>query len=537
MSLIKRKKEWEKSEKGKRTTANVMLCFFAAFNVCFFTPMDFYITNVSEIVFPLYPVAISAAIVFAAVFAVLYTVCALTRGKANDIFRLSIFAFSLAFYIQANFLSLNMGELDGRQYSVPIWKAALNIVIWLALLAAPFVVHKKKRELCGSIIYYVSAAIVAIQIFTLSYSAVMLYFNSDDEYKDSIIFSMGSSRNVVTSKDLHTYNKDRNLIIILADEYDSFCYDYAVETDPDCVSEFDGFTYYRDTVGAYEYTRHATAYMFMNKAMFDAEEDETFFKTVKENFDSNIYFVPNYPSNNILGKYADNYIMRATTLEEVVNVDNSVYKIAFFRGMPEALKRLFFVAGDNICQMIETNSETSAYYPDNLSFYNNLPKTLSYSDNGQFKMIYLYGLHNPLNITPELKRVKNDEVSHDDQAIALNKILNSYFRVLKDNGVYDSCEIILMADHGIRNETDAKFPLLMYKPAHQTETGIKISDAPISHDEVFATLVMLSGGEPNGPTIFDIAEDEERTRHFSATDEQITGSAKSAFDRKQLTIS
>lgn len=526
MNLLKRKKNWEKSEKGKRVTANVMLCVFAAFNVCFFTPLDFFITNLPEIVFPLFPVIISAAIVFVVVFAALFLICMLTKGKANDISRLVIFGFSTAFYLQANFLSLNMGELDGRQYSVPIWKAALNIVIWLVILAAPFFLHRKNKELCGNVIYYVSAAVVAIQIFTLSYSAIMLYFNSEDEYKDSIIFSFGAARDTVISKNLHTYSRDRNFLIILTDEFDSRCYDYAVKTEPDCVSEFDGFTYYRDTVGSYEYTRLATSYFFMNMRHDETEEDETFFKTAQENFDSNIYFVPNYPSNNILRKYADNYIKRATTLAEVVNVDKSVYKIGFFRGMPEALKRFFFVYGDNITQMIETNSETSAYYPDNLSFYNNLPNTLDYTDNDQFKLIYLYGLHSPLNITPELKRVKNDEVSHDDEAIALNKILNRYFALLKENGVYDNCEILLMADHGIRDETYAKFPLLMYKPAHQTTTGISVSDAPISHEDMFATLIMLAGGEPDGITIFDISEDEERTRHFLASGEDITGRAK-----------
>lgn len=526
MSLTKRIKEWENSEKGKRITANIMLCVFAAFNVCFFTPLDFYITNAAEIVFPLIPVIFSAAVVFAVTFAALFLICTLTRGKANDICRLLIFGFSLAFYIQANFLSLNLGELDGHSYSVPIWKAVLNIVIWLVILAAPFAVRKKSPELCGKIMYYVPAAIVAIQIFTLSYSSVMLYFRSDDDYQDSIIFSTGGFRDVITSKNLKTYSSNKNLIVIFTDEYDSFCYDNAVEAVPECVSEFDGFTYYRNTLGRYGFTAAAAPYIFMNRKQTETQNDEAFFKNIKENYDTNIYFLPNYPSADVLRNYADNYITRATTLEEVAAVDSSLYKIAFFRGMPEILKGLFFVYGDNICQTVDTNSETSTYFPDDLNFYNNLPETLDITDKDQFKLIYLYGLHHPLNITQDLERVQNGGVTPDEQAIALNKILSSYFAVLKENGVYDNCEILLLADHGIRDDTNGKYPLLMYKPAHQTETGIKVSDAPISHDDLFPTLIRLSGGEPEARTIFDIAEDEERVRHFEGTNEDIIGNIK-----------
>lgn len=527
MSFIKRKREWEKSEKGKRVTANVMLCVFAAFNVCFFTPLDFFITNAPEIVFPLIPVAISAAVVFAAVFAALFLICTLTRGKANEICRLLIFGFSLAFYIQANFLSLHMGELDGRTYSVPAWKAAVNVVVWLAILAAPFIVHKKSKELCGNIVYYTSAAIVAIQIFTLSYSSVMLYMNSEDRYRDEIIFSTGSAREVITSKNLHTFGKNKNLLIIFTDEYDSRCFDYAVSEDPDCVSEFDGFTYYRDTLGKYSYTNQVSPYIFLNRKYDETAEDETFFKNIKERYDSNIYFLAEHPSTNVLRNYADNYVTQSTTVADVATVDSSLYKIAFFRGMPEVMKSLFFVYGDNICQMVETDGETAPYYPDDLNFYNNLPETLGISENDQFKLIYLYGLHSPQNISRDLIRVKNNSVDHYEQAIAMNKILGRYFALLKENGVYDSCEIILLADHGIRGETDGKYPLLMYKPAHQTETGIKISDAPISHEDIFPTLIKLSGGEPTERTIFDIKEDEERTRYFGVSDEEINGKAKS----------
>ena len=139
--------------------------------------------------------------------------------------------------------------------------------------------------------------------------------------------------------------------------------------------------------------------------------------------------------------------------------------------------------------------------------------------------MYIIGLHETRTVTRDLERApENADVSVEEEAVAVNKIVNEYLKTLKDNGVYDNSEIIFMADHGHYN--GKKFPLLMYKPAYQNGTGIKVSNAPISYDEMFPTLVMLAGGEPNGRTIFDIGEDEERVRYFGTDNEEIAGSVK-----------
>ncbi|MDE6728437.1 MAG: sulfatase-like hydrolase/transferase [Oscillospiraceae bacterium] len=157
-----------------------------------------------------------------------------------------------------------------------------------------------------------------------------------------------------------------------------------------------------------------------------------------------------------------------------------------------------------------------------------MPRDLKTTDEDVFKFIYLLGLHTPRSVTKNLERAPDSSVSPDDAAVAVNKIVNEYLKVLKENDVYDNSEIIFMADHGLSEHAGKRFPLLLYKPANQSGTGITISNAPISYDDMFPTLVKLSGGEPTARTIFDIGEDEERVRYFGMDNKEFYGHVKNS---------
>ena len=490
--------------------------------------MDIFLANAEDIAFPIKPLMIFMGLVTAAVFAALLLVCVLTRGKANGIIRAIVFGVSAAFYIQGNFLAVNMGLINGSKYELPVWKAALNIVIWLVILAAPFFILIKFPSIFDNVLSYVSMAIIVIQIIALAVSA-FVNLQKYVEGSGSEIFD-GDTRWINTALDIDTYSKNKNLIVILADEYDSFCFDSAIKDDPDSVSEFDGFTYYANTVGKYGFTDLSLRYIFA--ADKTAYRDHTFLKTVSENYKSNFYGDVVLISAAAVSKYSDNIILKKISLGDTRGYAGSIYKISFFRCMPEILKPFFQSDGDlghelssKTTDHLDLTNGVPEYSYDDLNFYNSMPRELKSTEDNVFKFFYILGLHNPRNVTRDLERAPgNSDVSIEDEAVAVNKIVNEYLKILKDNGMYDNSEIIFMADHG--HYYDKKFPLLMYKPAHQTETGIKVSNAPISYDDIFPTFVMLAGGEPNGRTIFDIGEDEERVRYFGDTDIEVTGNIK-----------
>lgn len=519
----------DKNKSSSKIASYIMLCFFAAFNICFFMPLDVFLANSEDIAFPIMPLCVSLGLVTLIAFALLLTCCLLIKGKANSVFRALIFGASMAFYIQGNFLAVNMGQLNGARYEVPVWRIILNIVIWLALLAAPFFILIKHAKIFENVISYIPAAVLLIQVVALSASAVI----NIPKYSTFAINTVikGYARYFCTTTDMDLYSENKNLIIIVADEYDSFVFDKAVEEEPDSVSEFDGFTYYTNTVGKFDLTHISLAHIFTNS--LTAEYDNrTLFRNLTGNFKTNFYNDTVTPPADVISRYSDNIVSRTVGKKDIVLYTGAIYKISFFRCMPNLLKPLFWSSG-NIAQELSKNSQGNITLGDglteygftNVDFYNNMPRTLRTTDENIFKFFYTFGLHDPLTTTRDITTAgKGQDVTHEDVAVAVNKMINEYLRTLKEAGVYDNSEIIFMADHGHFDRK--KYPLLMYKPANQTETGIKVSNAPISYDDIYPTLIMLSGGEPEARTIFDIAEDEERVRHFETTNVDIVGNIK-----------
>lgn len=510
----------------------IMLCFFGAWNICFFMPMDIYIPNADDIEIPIKPLAACLGVVTAAVFAVLLLGCIFIKGKANRLFRTVIFGLSVAFYIQGNFLAVNMGELNGEKYALSFWKTALSVAVWLVVPTAAFIMLRKLPEEFEGLVPRIAAALFIVQFAALGISAYNNLQKYDADRQEAIL--TGESMPYFTKKNMELYSSNKNVIIIVADAYSSHLFDETLQDAPESLSEFDGFTYYTNTLGKYPSTVASFAHFTSGDAVSKQYADTSFFESSSINFTGNFYSSHDIPPVSVLDDFYDNTGYVTLSFGESMMYTKNVYRLAFFRCMPEPLKPLFWFdaqsMGGDIAERLERkiSAKTGAglYSSDNLEFYNSLPGELEITDENVFKLFYILGVHSPRTVTKNLERATEDEVGTEDEAIAVNKIVNEYLRILKDNGVYDKCDIILMADHGHSDYYDKKYPLLMYKPANQQTTGITVSNAPISYDELFPTFKMLVGTEPGGRTIFDIAEDEQRTRLFGFYNDEIIETEK-----------
>lgn len=529
MSNLKSKAK-PRNEKSGKISSYIVLCFFAAFNIGIFIPLDLFISNAAEFLFPAKPLIRLLILIAAVVFAVTFLVCVFTKGMANAICRAIIFSISFAFYIQSSFLSVNMGQLTGDGYSAPAWKVVLNTVIWLVLLAAPFVILIKAPKLFDAVVSYVPAAVIIIEIIALGAAAYMAIPKWNVVTVSYILH--GEQRGYSTMKNFDTFSKEKNFIIILADEYDSFYFDDAMNKHPETLSEFDGFTYYTNTVGKFGLTSPSIAYITTGRmmgAVNDPYENEEFWQNVKDRYGSNIYADVGIPSENVFAQFADNYYLKTVDPSDTLEFSKLLYKLTLFRCMPELSKPVFYTDGTASYEPGSVSDydcgEYAEYSYNNLDFYRSIPTETKLTDEHQFKFIYILGLHVPRKVTSDLQKT-DASISPEDTATVVNKAVNRYLKMLKDNGVYDNSDILFLADHGLTGHEGKKYPMLMFKPANQTETGIKISNAPISHDDLYPTLIKLSGGTPEARTIFDIAEDEQRTRHFAETGETITWNIK-----------
>lgn len=541
MNIKEKLLKLQNGEKSQKIASYIALCFFSAFNICFFIPMDISIANARDIAFPLKTLAIYMGILTLCVFAVLFLICMLTKGKANTIFRSIVFGISMGLYVQGNFLATNLGQLDGSQFEVSAWKSVLDAAVWIVISAAPFFIMRKFPNIFDNVLSYIPVAVIVIQVIALAVSALIHMPAYDIATLAKTLYDDGWA--FCSTEGLDLYSQNKNLIVLLADEYDSFYFDNAIKEDPDSVSEFDGFTYYSNTVGAYCLTHSSIAYITTGKpytetqtlvnsygsAYVNGYSNRELFDNLSSRFKTNFYCDTETPPAAITAEYSDNIVFKKATLADAYYYSYTVYQISLFRCMPEFLKSLFWYGGQQVKSNLNLLQGIVSYEYDNMSFYNNMPRELRTTNEDVFKFIYILGLHNPRYTTKDLNYT-NQPVSPEEEAIAVNKIVNEYLKVLKENGVYDNSDILFLADHGLTGHEDKKYPLLMYKPANQTESGIKISNAPISHDDLYPTLIMLSGGEPKSRTIFEIAEDEQRVRHFIETNENVIGNIKGDYE-------
>lgn len=516
------------NDKNEKTAFSLLLGVFTAFNVGFFIPMDFYLANISGIMLPVKAVMLPLILISIGILAAVFAICVLTKEKAHMICCSLIFGISLAFYIESNYLSLDLGQLDGSQYRMVWQKAVINILMWAPILIFPFVLYKRSKETYKKVISYAAAVITLIEMITVSVSFVQLIINDEGGHIYYTLFD-NSSQRVCSTKDLSVYSKDKNVIIILTDEYDSFCFDETLRSAPETTDEFDGFTYYSNTLGAYTFSTASIAYITTGIRKDEDRypyDNDRFFKNMKENYKSNLYGVIDVFDKNIFEKYSENYIIPETDSVKSLGIVKPFYKITFYKCMPDILKKFFWINMDSFTAVFSESEDMKYFNPDNLSFYENMPTELDTVDEKCFKFIYLYGLHDPRNITADLRRAENWSISPEEEAAAVNKILGKYLGILKKNGVYDNSEIMILADHGLKGHENGKYPLLMYKPAGEVSEGITVSQAPISYDDLYPTLLKMSGDTPEGRTIWDIPEDEVRTRTFYSEDREITGNIK-----------
>ncbi|MBD5141632.1 MAG: hypothetical protein HDT25_09520 [Ruminococcus sp.] len=524
--MVKEKKAGIKI--SDKTTYAIIISFFAAFSTFFFIPFDLYIANSTEMLIPEKYVIGAIIAVSAAVFAVSFLILRFTKGTVNFICSSLIFAVTLAFYIQSNFLSLGMEELNGGQYILGAAKVILNALFWAALIFAVFVFHKKNEETYKKVTSYISVAIYIIEIIAISASLVAAQLDSSipsvtDEEKNNLL------QIVCTTEDINTYSTEKNIIMIVADSYDSFAFDNAMETHPETLSEFDGFTYYTNTVGMYSATEEALAHIFTNseRSAVRPYSNDRFFKSMSENYTMNLYsFILD---RDICEKYAENcFLADYAPIKEYLYAANVFYRSVMFKAMPEGIKQYFLVTSDDFNEVILADDEYTAYSHDNLDFYNYISEEPVLTEDKQFKLLYINGLHEPRRISAELEETDSKDVGVEETAIAVNKILNSYLHMLKqgDGDVYDNSEILILADHGsgwrLKTEDDRRaYPMLLFKPARAQTSGITVSYAPLSYADLYPTMLKLSGEEPEERTIFDIGEDEQRTRYYGVDGDRV----------------
>lgn len=504
--------------------------FFAAiflgFTVCIYAPFEMYLTNRQEFWFSLSQFAWLPFLFggIAIAFAVLVGILIKRWEMLYHLYLAGIFGFGIACYIQGNFLNLKAGIINGALIDWSSYKTQIvrNGIIWVMMITAILIFSMCKWKICDKIIKIISLFLTAVQLVSLS---VLLIINTDN-------YGEKPNTQFLSKEGLLEVSDDENIIVFLMDAFDDSYMKEIIHDYPDDLKWLNGFTYFSNMVGSYSSTLYAVQYLLSGhynfnelpygewRVQLDTAPPLLYWNDLTElgwNYyiyeDSSVYLTPNTYIN------AQNYENVPLKIGSYLELTHDLYQLVACKYFPDFMKPSIWPDGSefNFRQPEYGEYEAWPYY--NESFINdmqNCPITVTGTQKN-IKFIHLEGAHSP-NYLDENGKIQETSQAPANSARGCLKIIENIINQLKEKDCFDNSAIIIMADHGYAKDGVLTNPVFIVKPQYAADEQLKISNAPVSHQDYPATIMQLAGYEnyqqKYGPSVFDIAEDAVRDRYF-----------------------
>jgi len=435
----------------------------------------------------------------------------------------TVFSTALCFYLQAGFFNGALGALTGDTID---WLALrsdmiVNAAVWLLVFIAVFALLHIKRPLFNSLVVYVSMLLLFMQ--TVPAVGIILGAYEETKRTERNDYSLQTTG-------IYEFSKADNVFVIVLDRLD---YDYIESTlaiEPTLFDRFDGFIQYTNAISTYFRTRPALAHLLTGcEDLAYRTTPETYYKEcwtyggrdILQSLDDLDFRMDIYANIQDLfsdPKYAAQYISNLSNIEEKPlphRILKRMVILSAYRFFPIAAKQPFF--------------KSTSYYSEDV--YASEPYSLNDSKHGAgfsgitaketqpiFKFIHFNGTHAPYTLTRN-GTYADYSTSVEDQLIGCIGLLNRAFDRMKELDIYENASIIITADHG--NAVSDVSPLLkptriglFYKPSGSSGTPIVHNSAPVSTQNIPATIIKAAGGDYSayGRPLDEIAKDEELIR-------------------------
>ncbi len=506
----------------------VMTYFLAPIIEIFVANTMFFDYRVSQVMIT---VGISAFIVFAVLFGLSF----LLKGKLLNWYLSLLTGLSVGAYIQSIFMNSSVGVLDGTEV---LWidlatEAVIGLAVWGIILFIFFALEQFSKKIWTYAVGFICVLLCVMQLA----SSVGVFFISEIDEKSNIQATR------VGEFDL----SDKHNVIVLA--IDSFDIDFAEEVmanDPQYFDEFDGFTWYKNTTPHYSRTFPSVAYLFTgdnsfynaeyDDAMATAWEDNGFFEDMKEaGYAVRVYAHQKYvnPDDDYLMEYLDNYKVVEPEID-YLKLEKEMVILSLYRTAPVALKPFFET---------DTTQANSAYSLSNnerisltdYAFYDRLKteklnKDNESGENGTFSYYLFKGCHAPYVFDENCEETDEKVTVKEATRGALTNV-SEYLRQLKELGIYDNSTIIITSDHGrsgtLTELDDSRVVSMFYKPAG-AKGEMKESLSPQQLLNVRPTVLKEMGLDYKeyGTPFDEVAEDADVTRYMYMSGASSDGSVR-----------
>lgn len=444
---------------------------FLTFTLCVYAPYELYLTNINEFWFSFSMFWWIPVLIGMGVMLIVFFIGIMLKDKAAQIYEALLFMLSFCLYVQGNFLNLRVGVMNGAKIEWDQYKrhfiidaAIISLIIiffWGAFIL--------KKVLISKVITVSALFLTAIQAVSLIVLLITAWDGTKDDHSK---YEM-----VVSDKGLYETGSDSNIIVFILDMYDDSYFKEILKLEPEIKQELEGFTYFSNFTGSYSTTYYSLGYLFSGKYFYnDGSWDEwrerisgerMYLDEILDNgYELSVYsdfigcFVPRYVDAS------SNYIATPLKISDKRHFAIDLYRLVTTKYFPDFLKPYLWMTGAEFDDYKEATSEYNAYSTENLFFKKELEKqgvSVKGADR-QIKFIHITGAHYPYLIDENAQEVEPDSVSGVQCARGVLHIVEEYLDDLKDSGIYDKTNIVLVADHGYHWDGVLTNPLFAVKP-------------------------------------------------------------------------
>lgn len=517
--------------KQRKVFESLIICLFPVILYGIIGPLEIYVGNPYELNFELKDFFYIFMLISFLIWIIGSLILIFLPEKISAILKVLIFTFSFLSYIQNMFLNKKLINSNGDPMD---WSGAeirhlmiVNLVIWIAVAAVCFIVpliYKKYAK----IYLGVSAFLSMIQIVAV----ISLLIRAN-----SVVYKQPPL--ALNCEDQFTLAANDNIIVFLLDGFSNTWFEYTLEENPDVAEELKDFTYFNNADPHYLATFPSMIHMLTGTVLDrnSSREEylnecwktpfcEYFWDTLhSKGYVCDLYYreEPIYIGGsyeNLIGKM-DNVSER----QRIVRTDlliRLMEKMTIYKYAPYIFKPRFEVYS-YVMQEVAT-WDFDNFFGDNRNvslgqngiFYEKLYNdglNIDETIDNKFSFNFLTGLHAP-RLTLADGMYSETETSIEETSVGCIRILLEYIDQLKELGIYDDATIIITADHG-RDLTDPQVMFLIKSPNRVNEE-LKISSAPVSHDDLLPTILDILEVDYNeyGKSVYDWDDNSLRRREL-----------------------
>ena len=497
----------------------ILSSLFFSFTLCFFGPLELYLTNRQEFWFDIHHFIAIPIVSFVAVFLFFMFLGSILGKKWKSVLVSLIFSNACLMYIQGNFLNTNVGLMNGMMIEWEKYRLTFlsNWLIWTLFTILFMICYTRNGERIKKVVSYVSVCALFILLFTISTLLVI------DKMENKNI-----SDRYLSMKNVYEVSQDENIVVFVLDMFDDRYFDKLVAEEPQIMDAFDGFTQYTNFTGGYGTTVYSMGHLLTGEYLLNQmglyeedinylyEDTVVFDELEKQGFDLDIYTyefcIPYKLKQNLL-----NYCDGKSEVTSYIELSKNLYKLVACKYLPDFVKPHCWLTGTEFDEVRGVNGGYPLQSFNNVDFYNELKNNgLSIKENKEFKLIHLDGTHYPYTTNEKVEEVDEGSVSVYQVAEGCIKLVQAYLDEMKSCGVYDNSSIIITADHGYYQKGIITNPVLLVKPK-QAHGALRFSNACISQKDFHATLLSLAGLNDDlkyGYGYTDVEEGIDRERFY-----------------------